>query len=225
MPYLFQRQIGSVRRVTSTATVLLTLRRRCEQITQTDPAFRGLSFTPHDFRRLFATDLVNIGLPIHIGAALLGHLNLETTRGYVAVFDEDVVRHYQDFLARRRALRPSEEYRPASPDEMAEFEEHFDKRKVELGSCGRLYGTSCQYEHACVRCPMLHVNPKMLPRLAELEEDLGHRRARALAEGRLGEIEGIDLTLRFLQEKQQQAQRLLTITSQVDLGMPVIRRS
>jgi integrase len=80
MPYLFQRQIGSVRRVTSTATVLLTLRRRCEQIAQTDPAFCGLSFTPHDFRRLFATDLVNNGLPIHIGAALLGHLNLDTTR-------------------------------------------------------------------------------------------------------------------------------------------------
>ena len=30
-------------------------------------------FTPHDFRRIFATDLVNNGLLIHIGAALLGH--------------------------------------------------------------------------------------------------------------------------------------------------------
>jgi hypothetical protein len=27
---------------------------------------------------------------------------------------------------------------------MAEFEEHFDKRRVELGSCGRPYGTACQ---------------------------------------------------------------------------------
>lgn len=27
--------------------------------------------------------------------ALLGHLNLETTRGYVAVLEEDVIRHYQ----------------------------------------------------------------------------------------------------------------------------------
>lgn len=35
---------------------------------------------------------MNNGLPIHIGAALLGHLNLQTTRGYVAVFNEDVVR-------------------------------------------------------------------------------------------------------------------------------------
>ncbi|WP_307680373.1 tyrosine-type recombinase/integrase [Streptomyces sp. V4I2] len=39
--------------------------------------------TPHDFRRLFATDIVNGGLPIHIGAAFLGHLNLQTTQGYV----------------------------------------------------------------------------------------------------------------------------------------------
>jgi hypothetical protein len=35
-------------------------------------------------RQMFATDLVNNGLPIHIGTALLGHLNIQTTRGYVA---------------------------------------------------------------------------------------------------------------------------------------------
>jgi site-specific recombinase XerD len=69
-----------------------------------------IRFSPHDLRRLFATDLVNNGLPIHIGAALLGHLNIQTTRGYVAVFEEDVVRHYQDFHDRRRALRPDTEY-------------------------------------------------------------------------------------------------------------------
>jgi integrase len=36
------------------------------------PEFGTAGFTPHDFRRLLATDLVNNGLPIHIGAALLG---------------------------------------------------------------------------------------------------------------------------------------------------------
>ena len=45
-----------------------------------------------DRSRMLVTDLVNNGLPIHIGAALLGHLNLQTTREYVAVFNEDVVR-------------------------------------------------------------------------------------------------------------------------------------
>jgi site-specific recombinase XerD len=105
-PFLFQRRIGQRNEVTTTGAVNELLRRTCARIAQQHPEFAGLHFSPHDFRRLFATDLVNHGLPIHIGAALLGHLNLETTRGYVAVFNEDVVRHYQAHLARRRQMRP-----------------------------------------------------------------------------------------------------------------------
>lgn len=41
---------------------------------------------------------------------------------------------------------------------------------------------------------MININPKMLPRLDEIEADLLARQARAEAEGWLGEIEGIDLT-------------------------------
>jgi Phage integrase family len=112
-----------------------------------------------DRRHLFATDLVNNGLPTHIGAALLGHLNLQTTRGYVAVFNEDVVRHYQEYLERRRGTRPDDEYRKVTEREWSEFEEHFDRRKVELGGCMRPYGTPCQHEHSCLRCPMLAIKP------------------------------------------------------------------
>ena len=81
MPFLFQRQLGTTRRVISPATVQVMLRRRCNDLAGHHPEFGTAGFTPHDFRRLLATDLVNNGLPIHIGAALLGHLNLETTRG------------------------------------------------------------------------------------------------------------------------------------------------
>jgi hypothetical protein len=42
---------------------------------------------------------------------------LQTTRGYVAVVDEDLIRHYQTFLDRRRAQRPAEEYRPTTAAE------------------------------------------------------------------------------------------------------------
>ncbi len=172
MPYLFQRRVGATRSVFTDESVVEMLRRRCARLADRYPSFAEARFTPHDFRRIFATDLVNSGLPIHIGAALLGHLSLETTRGYVAVFEEDLVRHYQAFLDRRRSLRPSEEYRPATDAEWREFQKHFDKRKVELGSCGRPYGTPCVHEHACVRCPMLHVSPTMIGRLDELEADL-----------------------------------------------------
>ncbi|MFC7992138.1 tyrosine-type recombinase/integrase [Streptomyces pilosus] len=207
MPFLFQRQNGTIPAVFNPGTIQKMIERRCLALAEVHPGFKGLKFTPHDFRRIFITELVNSGLPIHIGAALLGHLNVQTTRGYVAVFDEDVIRHYQEHLEHRRQIRPTDEYRDTTSDEWTEFEEHFDRRKVELGSCGRPYGTPCQHEHACIRCPMLHVNPKMLARLSELEADLLQRRTRAEAEGWIGEIEGIDLTLTFLRAKRDETQR------------------
>ncbi|MFD7972972.1 hypothetical protein [Streptomyces clavifer] len=92
--------------------------------------------------------------------------------------------------------------------------EHVESR------CGRPYGTPCQHEHACIRCPMLQVNPKMLSRLNELETDLLHRRDQAKTEGWIGEIEGIDLTLTFLRAKRDETQRRLR-RPVVHLGIPV----
>jgi integrase len=216
LPYLFQRLNGLHRSAVTPTTIRRRLQACCAELAKIHPEFEGVNFAPHDFRRLFATELVNSGLPIHIGAALLGHLSIETTRGYVAVFDEVVVLHYQQFLDRRREQRPPEEYRDPTSVEWTEFEEHFDKRKVELGSCGRPHGTPCAHEHACIRCPMLTLNPKMVPRLDELEADLVERRAHALANGWKGEIEGVDLTLTFLRSKRTQTRRA------VSLGMPAL---
>jgi hypothetical protein len=67
---------------------------------------------------------------------------------------------------------------------------------------------------------MLAINPKMLPRLAELETDLEERRKRASAEGRIGEIESLDRTLQCLYENRAEARRMTRITRQVELGMP-----
>lgn len=222
MPFLFQRQNGTTPAVFCTGTIQEMISRRGQALAAAHPGFRGLKFTPHDFRRIFATELVNSGLPIHIGAALLGHLNIQTTRGYVAVFDEDVVRHYQEHLHHRRQVRPEGEYRDTTEQEWGEFEEHFDRRKVELGSCGRPYGTPCQHEHACIRCPMLHINPKMLGRLEELEADLLARLQQAEEENWLGEVEGINLTLTFLRGKREETQRRAQRPT-VELGIPARR--
>ncbi|WP_240507020.1 hypothetical protein [Thermoactinospora rubra] len=62
-----------------------------------------------------------------------------------------------------------------------------------------------------------------LPCLAELEDDLRQRRERAVTEGWLGEVEGIDLTLRLLADKRLQAQRLLKINHVVDIGLLSVR--
>ena len=65
---------------------------------------------------------------------------------------------------------------------------------------------------------MLQVNPRMLPRLDELETDLLDRRSRAEQEGWLGEIDGLDLTLNLLRQKRDETRRMLRRST--DLGMP-----
>jgi hypothetical protein len=59
----------------------------------------------------------------------------------------------------------------------------------------------------------------MLQRLNEIEADLVMRRSRAEAEGWLGEIEGIGLTIEFLRDKRKQAERAATF-----IGLPVKRQ-
>ncbi|MET3948688.1 integrase [Arthrobacter sp. UYCu512] len=221
-PFLFQRTIGQRTEVINPGSLRAELGKLSDVLAVEHPELAGCRFTPHDFRRLFATDLVNHGLPIHIGAALLGHLDLQTTHGYVTVFQEDVIRHYQTHLAGRRAARAAREYRTASTTEWAEFEEHFDKRKVELGNCGRPYATPCEHEHACIRCPLLQVDPGMIGRLDEINTDLIARRELAQTKGWLGELEGIDLTLQFLQDKRADAHRLAKL-GPTNLGIPAIR--
>ena len=65
---------------------------------------------------------------------------------------------------------------------------------------------------------MLQVDPKMLPRLDELETDLLDRRSRAEQGGWLGEIDGLDLTLNLLRQKRDETRRMLRRST--DLGMP-----
>jgi hypothetical protein len=57
----------------------------------------------------------------------------------------------------------------------------------------------------------------MLTRLDELEADLVGRRTRAAKEGWLGEIDGIDLTLRFLRQQRHQTRRTARVTA-ITLG-------
>ncbi|WP_413751949.1 tyrosine-type recombinase/integrase [Streptomyces sp. R-74717] len=47
-----------------------------------DQAGEPLIYTPHDFRRMFATETVTGGLPVHIAARILGHKTLTTTQAY-----------------------------------------------------------------------------------------------------------------------------------------------
>ena len=205
LPYLFQKRRGIQHVLLTKASVANMLSRAVSHAGLREVDGQPLRFTPHDFRRLFATETVNGGLPIHIAAKLLGHLDLNTTRGYVAVYPEEDIRHYQAHLARQRALRPGEEYREPTEAEWEEFEKHFRHRKMALGDCYRPYGTDCPHEHACVRCPMLRMDPQQFSRLLQIEKNTHDLLAEARENRWAGEIQGLEETLVQIAEKKAQS--------------------
>ncbi|SDJ02338.1 Phage integrase family protein [Actinokineospora alba] len=184
-----------------------------------------LRYRPHDFRRMFATEAVTGGLPIHIVARLLGHANINTTQAYTAVFDDDLVRTYRAFLDKRRAQRPEAEYREPTEEEWSEFQQHFQLRKLELGECGRPYGTPCKHEHACIRCPSLRLEPRARPRLIEIIASLRDRIDEARLNGWSGEVAGLTTSLNAASNKLVSLDRMIDrgpSGGPVGLGIPVI---
>src|SRR5579859_6407095 len=218
LPHLFQRQRGWRREVMSTTAVQRLLNETLSRTGLADAAGQPLRYTPHDFRRMFVTEAVTGGLPVHIAARILGHDNISTTQHYLAVFQDELIRSYRAFLNQRRALRPSAEYREPTDAEWNEFQQHFQLRKVELGTCGRPYGTPCNHEHACIRCPMLRVDPAQRTRLAEIIDNLQARQAEARDKGWLGEVQGLQVSLDAATNKLSHLDR----SQRTHLGMPTL---
>lgn len=149
--------------------------------------------------------MISTGLPIHITATLLGHLNLDTTRGYTAVFPDEVIQAHRHFIERRRTQRPHGEFRDATTDEWHEFEDHFLLRKVALGDCHRPYGTPCVHEHACARCRFLQVDPAQLPRIVDMINNTEERLQEAQERTWLGEVAALEESLQHLRQRHDQA--------------------
>ena len=158
------------------------------------------------------------GLPPHIAQIICGHKTIDTTMGYKAVYPMEAIEAHRAFIARRRATRPSEEYRTPTEDEWDDFLAHFEKRKVSVGTCGRAFGTPCFHEHACVRCSLLRPDPAQRPRLEEIRSNLEDRIEEAKLHGWLGEVEGLEVSLAGVKDKLAQIDTSGRLA--VDLGTP-----
>lgn len=222
-PWLFQRRLGVEPRRISAVGVSNLLDAALLSMGITDPdTGTPLRCTPHDFRRIFLTDAMMSGLPPHIAQVIAGHNDINVTLGYKAVYPEEAIQAYTAFLARRRALRPTEEYRAPTEDEWVSFLGHFERRKVSIGTCGRAFSTPCSHEHACVRCPLLWPDPAQRTRLVEIEENLVARIAEAEREGWLGEVEGLHVSLAGARDKLAQIDQRRSKPDTTDLGIPTI---
>ncbi len=194
----------------------------------TNAAGEPMRFVPHDFRRMFATEAVTGGLPVHIAAKVLGHASLETTQHYLAVFPDEMIRAYRAYIDKRRSIRPEAEYREPTEQEWVEFRQHFHERKLELGTCGRPYGTPCKHEHACIRCPMLRIDPKQRERIVEIIANLTERIKEAELNGWLGEVAGLKTSREAAVKKLTNLDRAAATAAQspagkAQLGIPMPR--
>ncbi|MDQ2710074.1 MAG: site-specific integrase [Actinomycetota bacterium] len=218
-PRLFQRRVNGENHVFAHSSVLKMLNAAVIKAGLADPVDgHPLRFTPHDFRRMFITDAILNGLPPHIAQVIAGHQDVNVTLGYKAVYPEEAIHAHLAFLARRRALRPSDEYRVPTDEEWTEFLGHWERRKVSIGTCARAFATPCIHEHACVRCSMLWPDPDQQARLLEIRDNLHARIAEANRESWLGEIEGLHVSLAGAEDKLAQIMRLTT----VNLGVPAV---
>jgi integrase len=221
-PLLFQRRFRGYDQALQEPTLRDMLAAAITRAGIAAPATgQPLSYTPHDFRRMFITDAVLNGLPPHIAQVIAGHRDINVTMGYKAVYPDEAIQAHRAFLARRRALRPGEEYRAPTDAEWQQFLGHFERRKVAAGTCGRAFATPCPHEHACIRCPMLWPDPAQRHRLTEIRDNLTARIAEAEREGWHGETEGLRISLAGAEDKLTQISRRTATTA--DLGIPSIR--
>ena len=120
-PVLFQRRFGSENRRISAGAVRDMLNAALAGTGLAAADGSPLRCTPHDFRRIFITDAIMSGLPPHIAQIIAGHRDINVTLGYKAVYPDEAIQAHLAFLARRRALRPGEEYRVPTDEEWQEF--------------------------------------------------------------------------------------------------------
>lgn len=201
MPLLFQRGIGNERRAFTPSAIRKLLVNALVATRLADANGDPLVFQPHDFRRIFVTDAIMNGLPPHIAQVICGHKTIETTMGYKAVYPAETIEAHRAFISRRRATRPSEEYRTPTDEEWDSFLAHFEKRKVSVGTCARAFGSPCIHEHACVRCSLLRPDPAQRGRLEEIRDNLEARIIEAKREGWLGEVEGLQVSYTGVKDK------------------------
>lgn len=207
LPHLFQLREAGRSRVVSFGTIRNWLIELANDLGLRDVDGETIVILPHDFRRMFITDIVNSGFPIHLAAKLVGHKSLDITSSYTAVYQRDVFDAYEAFITRRRETRPSQEYREPTQTEWAEFVEHFGQRKIALGNCHRPYGTACVHEHACIRCDFLQVEPSQSGRLREITENLEAQVVEAERHQWLGDVEQLRLTIKHAARKSEELMR------------------
>ena len=154
----------------------------------------------------------------------MGHASITTTMGYKAVYPEEAISGHRAFIARRRELRPSEEYRSPTDSEWEEFLGHFERRRLPSATADGPGDAAASMSTACTRCSLLRVDPAQKQRLEDIRDNLPARVAEAEREGWAGEAEGLKVSLAAANNKLAQIELSLARRAEtVSLGIPSYR--
>ncbi len=170
---------------------------------------RALALTPHDCRRVFASEHLNSHTPVHVIQALLGHATVNTVMIYAKLYPTQLVEEY------RRAMRGlygdvygPQAHRAPTDQEWAAFTANCSMRDMGTHMCALPTGEHCPRGLVCLGCGhaqpkksatpifrrMLHSHTRAVERAREAEEPAGQLAAREL------EVERISSALQRAQE-------------------------
>ena len=202
LPHLFQRRRGWRRRVISTRTVQ-------------EPAQR------HRGPRPGCTDAGRPAAALH-AARLPQNVHhrsrhrrptrphrrqdprpsqLTTTQAYLAVFQEELIRVLPG-LPRHPPRRPPGCGIPRTHRRgMGRVPAALRAPQGRTRHCGRPYGTPCKHEHACIRCPMLRIDPTQRPTPGRDHPQPRRPHRGSPVNGWLGEVQGLQISLEAARAK------------------------
>ena len=156
-PYLLQG-VGHPSPIASSA-----IRDRLARVSRLAGARRAdgsqLVLRPHDCRRLFASELLNNNVPVHVIGALLGHASLDTVMVYAKLYPVTLIEEY------RKAVRATysdhhgpDSLRAPTMDEWREFSAACNLRDMGTHLCALPTGDHCSRGLVCLGCS--HAQPK-----------------------------------------------------------------
>ncbi|MHB1010928.1 MAG: tyrosine-type recombinase/integrase, partial [Propionibacteriaceae bacterium] len=171
---------------------------------------RPLALTPHDCRRVFASEHLNSNTPVHVIQALLGHATVNTVMIYAKLYPTQLVEEY------RRAMRGlyGDVYGPAAnraptDQEWAVFTANCSMRDMGTHMCALPTGEHCPRGLVCLGCG--HAQPKKSATPIFRRMLLSHTRAleRAREAGEpAGQLAARELEVERISSALQRAQEL-----------------
>lgn len=118
-----------------------------------------LVLRPHDCRRMFASELLNNNVPIHVIQALLGHAGLDTVMVYAKLYPATLIEEY------RKAVRATysdfhgpDSLRAPTAEEWREFSAACNLRDMGTHLCALPTCDHCSRGLVCLGCS--HAQPK-----------------------------------------------------------------